>query len=153
MRARVLSLVIAGVATLFSLQASASAQSSNIETVAGPNTGEQTTLTISPHALTDDVSARALGVSGPNDSRWALTLIGVTPADSLGLRLSGQSLPIEEVTRPDEGEVGPTRLYISGETFLTIAETEGVELLIGDTRTGFPDQMRTEMQQIYKKVL
>lgn len=153
MRARVLPLVIASIVILFALQAPASAQSSNVETVAGPNMGEETTLTISPHALTDEVSARALGVSGPNDSRWALTLIGVTSADSLGLRLSGQSLPIEEVTRPDEGEIGPTRLYISQETFLTIAETEGVELLIGDTWTRFPDQMRTEMQLIYKEVL
>ena len=129
------------------------AQSSNIETVEGPGQGERSTLTITPHVLTDDVSARAVAVKRPNSTRWALTLIGIARTDSLGLTLGNESLPIEDISRPDEGEVGPTRAYLSQETFLTIADAPEVRLHIGEATTTFPEQMRTEMQQIFDDVL
>lgn len=132
---------------------SAAAQPSNLDTVEGPNPGEETTLTITPHRLTDDVSARALGIDSPTDTRWALTLIGVTRTDSIGLTLGGEALPIEDVSRPDEGEVGPTRVFLSQKTFLTIAETAEVRLHIGDTTTQLPDQMREDMRQIFEEVV
>lgn len=132
---------------------SAVAQTSNLDTVEGPNPGEETTLTITPHRLTDDVSARALGIDSPTDTRWALTLIGVSRVDSIGLTLGGEALPIEDMSRPDEDEVGPTRVFLSQKTFLTIAETEEVRLHIGDTTTQLPDQMRKDMRQIFEEVV
>lgn len=135
------------------LAAPASAQSSNIETIEGPGEGKSTTLTITPHVLTDDVSARAIAVESPNGRRWALTLIGTSSADSIRLTLGDESLPIEDVSRPEEGEVGPTRVYLSQETFLTIADTPEVRLLVGDATTSIPDQMRTEMRKIFDEVV
>mgnify|MGYP006895887356 FL=1 len=131
----------------------AAAQSSNLDTVEGPGSGEKTTLTITPHRLTDRVSARALGVKSPAGTRWALTLIGVSPSDSLRLTLGEEPLPLRDLTRPAEGDVGPTRLYLSRSTFRTVAERGAVRLHIGDTATSFPEQMRTEMQQILEDVI
>lgn len=129
------------------------AQESNLETVEGPNPGEQTTLTVTPHVLTEEISARALGIEGPNGTRWALTLIGVNSADSIGLTMGGESLTIKEISRPGEEEVGPTRLYVSKETFLTIVETEAVRLHVGDTAISVPKEMREDMQLIVERVL
>lgn len=152
MRNRLSTLLLVGCGLLLVLAPPAAAQSSNLDTVEGPYSGERTTLTVTPHELTDEISARALGVQSPDGTRWALTLIGVTSSDSLSLTLGGETLPIEDISRPDEDEVGPTRLYLSQETFLTIAETESVRLHVGEVTTGFPAQMRKEMQQIFEKV-
>ncbi len=148
---RLRSLLLVGCCTAL-IAPVAMAQSSNLDTVEGPGVGEKTTLTITPHSLTEEVSARALGVSSPNGTRWALTLIGVTPADSIGLTLGGEALPIREINRPTEGEVGPTRVYLSKKTFLTIAETGGVRLHVGDTTIPLSNQMREEMRQIFEEV-
>lgn len=149
---RLLSLLLVGCCTAL-IAPVAMAQSSNLDTVEGPGVGEKTTLTITPHPLTEEVSARALAVSSPNGPRWALTLIGVTRADSIGLTLGGEALPVEEVSQPAEDEVGPTRIYLSQKTFLTVAETGGIRLHIGDTTTALPDQMREEMRQIFEEVV
>lgn len=141
------------VGSIASFAPTATAQSSNVETVEGPNAGEETTLTITPHALNEDVSARALGVASPSETRWALTLIGVTRADSIRLTLGDEALPIEEISRPAKDEVGPTRLYLSQKTFLTVAETEEVRLHVGESTMSLPAQMRKEMQQIFDTVL
>jgi hypothetical protein len=135
------------------LAPTATAQYSNLDTIEGPNAGEETTLMISPHSLTEDVSARALGVKGPNDTRFVLTLIGVTRANSIGLTLGGEALPIEEISRPAEDEVGPTQVYLSQQTFLTLADRSGARLHIGDTKTRLPEQMRKEMQKIFETVV
>ncbi len=135
------------------LAPAAAAQYSNLDTVEGPSAGEETTLTISPHSLTEDVSARAIGVKSPNDTRFALTLIGVTPKDSIGLTLDGETLPIEEISRPAEDEIGPTRVYLSQKTFLMLADRTGVRLHIGGKTTQIPDQMRKEMQKIFETIV
>ena len=153
MLSRLFSLLLVGCWTALFAVPSATAQSSNIETVEGPGTGEETTLTVTPHTLTEEVSARAIVVESPGGIRWALTLIGVTPADSIGLSLGGETLPIEDLGRPEEGEVGPTRVYLSQQTFLTVADRSDVRLRIGDATTQLPDQMRTEMRQIFEKVV
>lgn len=127
-------------------------QASNLDTVEGPNPGERTTLTMTPHALSEEISARALGVQSPNRTRWALTLIGVTSADSIALTLGDEPLPINDISRPEKGEVGPTRLYLSKETFLTIAETLEVRLQVGDQSIAIPEKMRSEMKKIFDKV-
>ncbi|PSQ81602.1 MAG: hypothetical protein BRD41_02175 [Bacteroidetes bacterium QS_1_63_11] len=144
-------LIVGCVAPL--LAAPAAAQESNIDTIEGPGTGESTTLTVTPHELTDDVSARAIGIERPNGLRLALTLIGTASADSIGLTLGDEPLPIEDISRPDEDEVGPTRVYLSQETFLTIADTPEVRLHIGDATANIPDQMRKEMRMIFDKVV
>jgi hypothetical protein len=131
----------------------ASAQSSNIETVEGSRPGEKMTLTITPHVLNDDVSARAVGVDSPSGTRWALTLIGISRADSIRLTLGDDTLPVEDISRPAEDEVGPTRVYLSQKTFLTVAERDGVRLHVGDTALPLPAQMREEMQQIFDDVV
>jgi len=131
----------------------ATAQMSNLDTVEGPSAGEKTTLTVTPHSLTDDVSARALGVKSPTDVRFALALIGISREDSLRLTLDDETLPIEEISRPAEGEVGPTRVYLSQKTFLTLAERNGVRLHIGTQTAQLPDRMRKEMQAIFGQVM
>jgi len=146
-------LLLVGCCAILLGAAPVAAQSSNLDTVEGPGSGEKTTLTITPHALTDDISARALGVTSPSGTRWALTLIGATQADSLRLTMGGEALSIEDISRPAEGEVGPTRVYLSRKTFLTIADTPDVRLHVGDTVTPLPDQMRTEMRQIYDELV
>jgi hypothetical protein len=146
-------LVIGCVAMLALLTSPAAAQIPNLDTVEGPSAGEETTLTVSPHSLTEDVSARALGIESPNSNRFALTLIGVTPADSLGLTLGDKALPIKEISRPAEDEVGPTRIYVTQKTFLTVAEQTAVRLHIGDKTVQLPDQMRKEMRMIFETVV
>ena len=153
MLSRLFSLLLVGCWMALFTVPSATAQSSNLDTVEGPGTGEQTTLTVTPHTLTEEVSARALGVRSPNGTRWALTLIGISPADSIELILEEETLPVEDISRPEEGEVGPTRVYLSRQTFLTVADRSDVRLRIGDATTQLPDQMRTEMQQIFEEVV
>jgi len=129
------------------------AQDSNIDTIEGPGSGERTTLTVTPHMLTDDVSGRAVAIERPGGLRWALTLIGTTAADSIGLTLGDEPLPIQDISRPDEDEVGPTRVYLSQEAFLTIADSPSVRLHVGNATAALPDQMRTEMRAIFDKVV
>lgn len=131
----------------------AMAQYSNVTTVEGPNVGEETTLMVAPHSLTEGVSGRALGVKSPDDTRFALTLIGVTPKDSIGLTLGGETLPIEEISRPAEDEIGPTRVYLPQKTFLMLADRSGVRLHIGNKTTSLPEQMRKEMREIFETVV
>lgn len=150
---RLLPTLLAGICVALSLAAPpATAQYSNLDTVEGPNTGETTTLTITPHALSDNISARALGIDSPTSNRWALTLIGVTQADSIRLSLGDETVPIEDISRPGEGEVGPTRVYLSQKTFLTLAESSGVRLQVGEETMPLPEQMRKEMRQIFEEV-
>ncbi|WP_103029282.1 hypothetical protein [Salinibacter altiplanensis] len=151
MRHRLLTLLVAGGVALFA--PTAAAQSSNIETIEGSNPGEEMTLTITPHVLNDDVSARAVGIDSPGGTRWALTLIGIRRADSVGLSLGDETLPIEDISRPGENEVGPTRVYLSQKTFLTAAEQDGVHLHVGDATLSLPASMRTDMQRIFDAVL
>lgn len=132
---------------------SAMAQYSNLDTIEGPSAGEKTTLMISPASLTEGVSARALGIKSPTGTRFALTLIGIAREDSIKLTLGKEALPIKEISRPEEGEVGPTRVYLSQKTFLTIAETAGARLRIGDKTTQLPSQMRKEMRKIFETVV
>jgi len=148
---RVLSLLIAGGIVLFA--PTVAAQSSNIETVEGSSPGEKMTLTITPHVLNDDVSARAVGIERPTGTRWALTLIGIARTDSIRLTLGDEPLPIEDISRPGEEEVGPTRVYLSKKTFLTAADQDGVRLHVSDATMSLPAQMRTEMQQIFEDVV
>lgn len=149
---RAVPIILAVCTALVVLPPSASGQASNLDTVEGPAEGERTTLTMTPHVLADGLSARAVGVRSPNNNRWALTLIGASRADSIRLTMGSESLPIDDITRPEEGEVGPTRLYVSGETFLTVADTPEVRLHVGDKSIAIPEQMRLEMRKIFGKV-
>jgi hypothetical protein len=148
---RLLALLVAGTVAL--LAPAAAAQSSNIETIEGSSPGEKMTLTVTPHVLNDDVSARAVGIESPTGTRWALTLIGISRADSVGLSLGDKALPVEDISRPGEDEVGPSRVYLSQRTFLTVAEQDGARLHVGDASLSFPPQMRTDMQRIFDIVL
>lgn len=128
------------------------AQSENIRTVEGPNNGETTTLTARPHLLADGLSARALGISAPDSTRWALRLIGASETDQIRLLRADETLPILHIDRPADDEIGPTSVYIGQETFLLMAETATVTLQVGDTRASLPDDLRAEMQRIFEKV-
>ena len=149
---RVLPFLLAGCWAAL-LAPAAMAQYSNLDTVEGPSAGEETTLMVAPHPLTEDVSGRALGVKSPNDTRFALTLIGVPPKDSIDLTLAGEALPIEEISRPAENEIGPTRVYLSQKAFLMLADRSGVRLHIGGKTTSLPNQMRKEMRKIFETVV
>lgn len=143
-------LAVFGVALL--LCSPAAAQTNNLDTIEGPNAGEQTTLTRIPREVSENISIRAMGIEGPNYTRWGLTLIGAAPDDSITLSMGNEELPIKEVDRPGEGEVGPVTVIVSEETFLTIAETEGVKLQVGDATLSFPEELRQDMQLIFDRV-
>lgn len=129
--------------------APASAQWSNIETVEGPR-GEEMTLTETPHVLNEDVSARALSIVRSNTTQWALGLIGTAPEDTISITYGDESLPIERIERPSDG-IGPTRVFVSPETFLTIAEAETATLRIGDATVTLPEDFRREMKRIFER--
>jgi hypothetical protein len=66
--------------------------------------------------------------------------------------MGDDTLPIQEISRPGEDEVGPTRVYVSQSTFLTVAEQQGARLHVGDASLSIPAQMRKEMQEIFETV-
>jgi hypothetical protein len=130
----------------------AQGQSENIKTVEGAR-GQKMTLTAQPHSLAEGLSVRAVGVETTMDStRWALSLIGAAPDADVSIGYGGETLPVESVNPPADGGVGPVRVYISQQAFLTMAETGGVTLTIGDVTASLPEQLRREMRQIFERV-
>ena len=128
------------------------AQQENIETVEGPR-GERMTLTAQPHSLAEGLSVRAMGIETTMDStRWALSLIGAAHDAEVSLSYGDQSLPVEQVRPPEDGGVGPVKVYVSRETFRTMAETSSVTLTVGDVTATLPEQLRREMQRIIERV-
>jgi hypothetical protein len=130
--------------------APATAQWKNIETVEGAY-GEEITLTKQPHSVSDGLSARALGIVAPDTTKWVLSLIGTAPEDEIEVRYGGEALTILAIQRPDDG-VGPTKVFVSEEAFLTMAETEAVTLRVGDVKAPLPAQLRREMKEIFGRV-
>lgn len=126
------------------------AQWENIETVEGPY-GENTTLTEQPHSLGEGLSVRALGIAGTDTTRWALSLIGAAPEDTISLVYESESLPIKAIDRPSGG-VGPIKVFVSPETFLTMAESGAVSLRVGKRTVSLPAQLRKEMKKIFERV-
>lgn len=128
------------------------AQSGNVKTVEGPR-GEKMTVTAQPHGVAEGLSVRAMGISPPNadTTRWALSLIGAAPEDSISLRYGEESLPITQINRP-EGGVGPVKVYVSRQAFLTMAETSTVTLTVGGVSATLPSQLRQEMRDIFKSM-
>jgi hypothetical protein len=127
------------------------AQSENVTTVEGAD-GEKMTLTAQPHHVADGLSVRAMGIRAEDTTnRWVLSLIGAAAEDDISLTYGDQSLQILEVNRPDDG-VGPTKVYVSQEDFLTMAETDTVTLTVGDVSASLPEPLRREMRLIFDKV-
>ena len=130
----------------------AHAQLENVETVEGPR-GERMTLTVQPYSLAEGLSVRAMGIETTMDStRWALSLIGAEPGEEVSIHYGNESLPVRDVRPPEDGGVGPIKVYVSQETFLTMAETGGVRLRVGGVTATLPEQMRREMQIIFERV-
>ena len=130
----------------------AQAQSENIETVEGAQ-GQRMTLTAQPHSLAEGLSVRAMGIETTMDStRWAFSLIGASHDADVSIQYGGETLPVESVNPPSDGGVGPVRVYVSQRTFLTMAETGGVTLTVGDVTAPLPEQLRREMRQIFERV-
>lgn len=123
----------------------------NVDTVEGPR-GDETTLTAQPHEVADGLSVRAMGIATSDTTRWALSLIGAAPDDEIALRYGTESLPLLSVQRPDDG-VGPTRVYVSQQVFLTMAETSPVTLRVGSTSAVLPEQLRREMAHIFERTV
>jgi hypothetical protein len=143
-------LLLAGVLCLLLGVSPAAAQWENIGTVEGPEGGKMT-LTKSPHSVAEGLSVRAVGVAAPDTTRWALSLIGAAPEDTISISYEGESVPILGVDRPSDG-IGPTKVFVSQETFLTMAETTAVRLRVGDRTAPLPAQLRREMKQIFDRV-
>ena len=150
---RPLSLLSLGFGLLFALTAGptpAHAQWENIDTVQGAQ-GKKTTLTKRPRRLADGLSARALGISAPDTTRWALSLIGADAEDAIELKYGNESLPILDIERPSDG-VGPTQVFVSESTFRTIADTKAVRIQVGVTTAAVPPKLRREMGEILRRV-
>lgn len=124
-------------------------QSENVTTVEGPQ-GEKMTVTAQPHSVAEGLSVRAMGIEAPDTTRWALSLIGAPPEADISLTYGDESLPVERISRPEDG-IGPTEVYVTQETFLTMAETGTVTLTVGDVTTSLPEQLRKEMQEIFER--
>ncbi len=141
----VLFLVLLGLLAAVPVQA----QSGNVTTVEGAQ-GEKMTVTAQPHSVAEGLSVRAMGIQAPDTTRWALSLIGADPEADISLSYGGESLPIESVSRPEDG-VGPTEVFVTQETFLTMAETGTVTLTVGGTARSLPEQLRREMKEIFEQ--
>jgi len=144
------SLLLVSVFSLLVNAAPAWAQWKNIDTVEGPY-GEETTLTKTPHKVAEGLSVRALGISASDTTRWALSLIGAAPEDTISVMYGRETLSIRDVDRPSGG-MGPTKVFVSGEAFLTMAESVGVKVRVGNRTVSLPDQLRREMKQIFEQV-
>lgn len=142
--------LLAGVLVLLSVNTRVVAQWENIDTVEGPY-GEEMTLTEQPFRLAEGLSVRAVALASTDTTRWALSFIGMSPDDSISLDYGGDQLPVLQIHRPDDG-VGPTKVFVSEETFLTMAETEAVTLQIGGVSAALPDQLRREMEEIFRRL-
>jgi hypothetical protein len=129
---------------------SAVAQWENIETVEGAY-GEQITLLKQPHSVADGLSARALGIAATDTTTWALSLIGAAPDDAISVAYGDEQLPVLDVQRPSDG-IGPTKVFVSESSFLTMAESETVTLTVGSTRAPLPEPLRREMKEIFRRV-
>lgn len=127
----------------------AAAQWENIDTVEGAQ-GQDMILTVQPHQLAEGLSARALCIVRRDSTRWALGLIGVPPGEDVSLTYGEETLPVYHVERPDDG-IGPVRVFVSGETFLTLAESGSAAIHVGNVRAALPDQLRREMRRIFEK--
>lgn len=127
----------------------AAAQWENIDTVEGAQ-GQDMILTVQPHQLAEGLSARALSIVRRDSTRWALGLIGVPPGEDVSLTYGDEALPIYRVERPEDG-IGPVRVFVSGETFLTLAESGSAAIHVGNVRAALPDQLRREMRRIFEK--
>jgi uncharacterized phage protein gp47/JayE len=126
------------------------AQATNVKTVEGAQ-GKKTTLTAQPHRMAEGLSARAMGVVDPDTTRWALSLIGVGPDESIALTYGDESLPVYDVQRPDDG-VGPTTVFVSPRAFRLMAETGTVRITVGAVTTSLPQKLRREMRIILRRV-
>lgn len=147
---RVFGVLLGGILFLAMGAIPAAAQWENIETVEGPY-GEEMTLTKRPHGVADGLSVRALSISRSDTTRWAISLIGASPKDPLAITYGDESLSIQDVQSPSDG-VGPTKVFVSAEAFLTMAETQTVTLRVGDVTAALPDQLRREMKEIFERV-
>ena len=142
--------IFAALLGLFAVPVAAQ-QSENVTTIEGAS-GEKMTLTAQPFSVADGLSVRAMGIEAEDTTtRWVLSLIGAAPEDDISLTYGDESLRILEVNRPDDG-VGPTKVYVSQEDFLTMAEIGTVTLTVGDVSTRLPEQLRREMRLIFNKV-
>jgi hypothetical protein len=140
-----------GVVLAFTGTASpAAAQWENIETVDGAY-GAEMTLTKRPHGVAEGLSVRAMAIARPDTTRWAISLIGAAPDASLSIKYGNEALSVQNVQRPDDG-VGPTKVFVAEEAFLTMAETETVRLNVGNVTASLPDQLRQEMKEIFERV-
>lgn len=129
----------------------AAAQVANIETVSGPGPAEKTTLSQIPRRVTDEVSIRAVGVSAPDSTRWAFSVIGGDEVESFGFRAAGHTMEPTRVDRP-EG-LGPISVYVTKEDFLTLSRTDGAVVLIDGTPAELPDGLQADMKAVFKEVV
>lgn len=127
------------------------AAQSNVETVAGPGPAEESTLSRIPRALTDEVSGRAVGVEGPDSTRWAVSLIGADDVESVAFRAAGQTFEPVSIQRP-EG-IGPVSVYLTKEAFLTLSRTKGAAIVLDGTATELPETFREDMKAVYETVV
>jgi hypothetical protein len=127
------------------------AAAQNVTTVEGPGAGEETTMSLSPHRLTDDVSVRAVGVSSSDSTRWAFTLIGADRVESAAFVVGGDTLPATSIDRPNE--TGAVTVFMSRETFLSLSRTDGSAIVLNGTKVSLPTAVRKDMQSIFSKVV
>ena len=147
---RVFGLLAGGLLVFLVGAPSAVAQWENIETVEGAY-GEQITLTRQPHGIADGLSARALGIASRDTTQWALSLIGAVSEDEIVVTYGDEQLPILDVQRPSDG-IGPTKVFVSKSSFLTMAESTTVTLKVGDVEASLPAPLRREMKEIFRRV-
>jgi hypothetical protein len=148
---RSLSIVAVLAAVLLLAAGAPEAAAQNVTTVEGPGAGEKTTMSLSPHRLTDDVSVRAVGVRSSDSTRWAFTLIGADRVESVSFVVGGDTLPAASIDRPNE--TGAVTVFMSQDAFLSLARTEGAAIILNGTRVSLPTAVRKDMQSIFSKVV
>lgn len=146
---RALGFVVLGWIVLASL---AVAQPATVTTVDGPAVGQQTTMSATPHPVTDALSIRAIGVAGRRDTTmWSFALIGADDLQSVAFHVGGTTFAPPSTS--DANDAGPVSVSVTKEQFLTLLQAPGAAMSVNGTRFALPEALQADMKAIFESVL
>jgi hypothetical protein len=120
--------------------------------VDGPNPGERTVMSEVPRAA-DGVVVRALGIAGPDTTRWALTLIGADAVERVRIVAAGEEVPVLDITMPTEAGEKAT-VFVPQQGFFALTQTSETQVTInGEQSFALPEPLQQDMEEIYERVL
>lgn len=144
---RFLSLLLTGLLGLAMLRPAAA----QIIETENPATGERIYMSETLRRAEHKIMVRAIGRVGDTRRQWALTFRSTDASDDVQLMAEDEPLTPERISTDAETPGGMTTLFLSGETFYTVAHAETVTLTIGDKTLTLPAQIQDDMQRILNR--